>query len=66
MATNTDHECPLCGTYLPTLGHLLSEREAIKARFDCSDTAWQELFAVEALIRDKGAMHLIGATYNED
>jgi hypothetical protein len=63
---NPDHECPLCGTYLPSLGHLLSERNGIKARFDCSEASWQELFKVEAAIRAAGGMHLIGTTYNED
>lgn len=62
----TTNECPLCGCYLPTLGHLLSEHAAVKARFDDGDAAWSELLAVEARINAAGGMHMIGATYNED
>jgi len=25
------YECPVCACYLPSLGHLISERDAIKA-----------------------------------
>jgi hypothetical protein len=49
-----------------TIKSLLVERDAIKAKFDCSDASWQALFAVEAKINAAGGMHLIGTTYNED
>ena len=36
MDINTNasrRECPLCGTYLPSLGHLISELDAAENRF---------------------------------
>lgn len=62
---NRANECPLCGTYLPSLGHLLSERDAIKARITDGMNEWPALFAVEAQIVKAGALHLISDVYSE-
>ncbi len=64
-AQTVTHECPLCGTYLPSIGHLLSEHAGVKARNGISDQDWADLFAIEAAINARGLMHLIGTTYDD-
>jgi hypothetical protein len=64
---NVAHECSLCSTYLPTIGHLESEYAALKTRVAgrfLTAQEWDDLFAIEAALRAKGVLK--GSTYNED
>ncbi len=62
---NVTNECPACGCYLPTIGHLLSERDTVKNRITDGMQEWPMLFAIEARINLAGGLHIISDTYND-